>query len=414
MNRIKNITVKQDLPIYLRFVYFIYFFTLFNRDLRYTQVIWYSANIVTLLASFWRIVSTQGLKIKLNFYANWIIFFAGWGLLSYVWAISVDDVIDASKTVILSYTVFYFIYECITGKECLVSLLRIILCSAVATSLWILSLTNIYAVIFEGARLGYETTGVNWNANDIGLFASKAALIAMAVVYEHKGKYIAKVMLAIVSLIVLLSGSRKAIIIFALYVLLFSIFKSKKGRLLNSLIAFSVIIVLTLFVLKNVYLYNLIGRRIVSMINGLFLGGTTENSFNEHSILITAGIMFFRKSPIIGYGLMNFHVLFHRIYPWNYSAHNNYVELLVDLGIIGFVLYYSIEVYIVGRFIKKRIYSESTDALIVFIMLICDFLSQIACVTYDDPACTMLIMLGMASIKTSQGREETMCMEVLR
>ena len=61
--------------------------------------------------------------------------------------------------------------------------------------------------------------------------------------------------------------------------------------------------------------------------------------------------MFYEK-PILGYGINNFvSKIGQRIGVWTY-AHNNYYEILADLGIVGFLIYYSYYIYLMASLFR--------------------------------------------------------------
>ena len=71
------------------------------------------------------------------------------------------------------------------------------------------------------------------------------------------------------------------------------------------------------------------------------------------------------ENPLLGYGLNNYH-LFH----WSgVYSHNNYIEVLVSLGIIGFIIYYSIFINSATVLIKKREYLKPIHFLLAFSIL---------------------------------------------
>ena len=82
----------------------------------------------------------------------------------------------------------------------------------------------------------------------------------------------------------------------------------------------------------------------------------------------------FKENPLFGIGLMNFK---------NYSkinTHNLHVEFLihlVELGIIGFIIYFNFIISIYKRIRKKIKYSNSKKPLILFFT----FLSILFCGT---------------------------------
>ena len=72
-------------------------------------------------------------------------------------------------------------------------------------------------------------------------------------------------------------------------------------------------------------------------LNNLITGnGVVDTSSQTRLRLIEIGLDIWKKYPIGGTGINTFYV---SSSTGNY-AHNNFVELLADIGIIGFVIYY--------------------------------------------------------------------------
>lgn len=66
-------------------------------------------------------------------------------------------------------------------------------------------------------------------------------------------------------------------------------------------------------------------------------GTSNDLSVASRYKMIEFGLNCFRESPIVGHGID----AFKNLYPYKEAyAHNNYIELLVDVGIIGLIIYY--------------------------------------------------------------------------
>lgn len=111
--------------------------------------------------------------------------------------------------------------------------------------------------------------------------------------------------------------------------------------------------------------------------------------------LIAWGMEWFREKPWTGHGMDNYRMVLHQYhpdYPLSYYAHNNYVELLVDGGIIGLILYYWNYVAVFIRGIKYRKNIEKND--MVFIgMLLALMINEYGLVSYYDKYIQILFAL---------------------
>ena len=94
--------------------------------------------------------------------------------------------------------------------------------------------------------------------------------------------------------------------------------------------------------LNNPYLYGIVGNRMESLINQLLgnqvmIKGSSSYLREEYR---HAAILGWMESPIWGHGYDSFHFYNAIVNGHNVYSHNNYTELLYNLGVIGFAVYY--------------------------------------------------------------------------
>ena len=201
--------------------------------------------------------------------------------------------------------------------------------------------------LFTDERIGGSFTG---NSNTFALFMMVAFFFTswLFLYYEkNKHKRIITGMIMIMDLItVLLSGARKSVIACMIYIVILFLYKQdKKGR--RHFIRNIILIALVLFyvwklMLNNPYLYNVVGNRMESLINQLLgnqvlIKGSSSYLREEYR---HAAILGWMKSPIWGHGYDSFHFYNAIVNGHNVYSHNNYTELLYNLGVIGFAVYY--------------------------------------------------------------------------
>ena len=101
--------------------------------------------------------------------------------------------------------------------------------------------------------------------------------------------------------------------------------------------AIGMITVLNHFSERNDAIYVSMNR--LTSIFDIIKGSSDDLSVNSRSKMVSFGMTCFMEKPLLGHGIDAFKSL----YPLKEAyAHNNYVELLVDTGIIGLILYYSL------------------------------------------------------------------------
>ena len=142
-------------------------------------------------------------------------------------------------------------------------------------------------------------------------------------------------------------------------------------------------------------LYDLGGNRIESFLNSLN-GGETDGSTSFRIHMIEWGIEWFHNRPYFGHGLMNYKALLGTMGTWAGTegtyAHNNYIELLVDVGIVGTVIYYSLYASLLFKGIRK-IKERNLTRLILLGLLVAILISEYGLVTYYDKSIQAVLVL---------------------
>ena len=175
------------------------------------------------------------------------------------------------------------------------------------------------------------------------------------------------------------TGSRKGLIILAVScVFLINILNKKSKKVVYGIIAIGLII-LTYFLTKNVpALYEVIGSRMEELFNLILNKSVNDASINTRMTLIKIAVDFIKAQPIFGYGLDAFRI----IGPWEIVSDNNYLDILVSSGIIGFIIYYSYVLLVLYDY--WRIKKKSNICKIFFFVFILNLIMEYAQVTYFE------------------------------
>ena len=201
--------------------------------------------------------------------------------------------------------------------------------------------------------------GVNYNH-----FTTQFALVLCVVLfmayYINRLYYIPA---AFIVLNILVSGSRKVLIASAIMFLFMYLISSKSGSL-GKRIRTAVVIVVILgagiwFILNNSFLNDLIGQKTMVALREMFymdVDKDTDYSVYQRAELMKTALEVFRSHPIIGVG----YYCFLNYNEWQLYAHNNYLELMADLGLVGLLAYYSFYITNIFRFLGINI---SVDGL---------------------------------------------------
>lgn len=249
---------------------------------------------------------------------------------------------------------------------------------------------KISAISF-GSRLGADLSGnVNTVATNIGIMLVPTTYLLFL---PHNKKISLIINWGIVllgTLCMILTGSKKGLLVLVIIFVMYFVIIKKPIKYLM----FPLLLLIFVYAIFNVqFLYDTIGFRVVDMLATLEIGTsvTAAQSTAIRDSMIKEGLRSFWNHPFFGGG-MNY---FQFINNTRYYSHNNYVELLNNMGIVGLILYYGpfINVFIkLIHSIKKRLLNEETRKLYVFLVayLSVKFILDWAMVSYTA-LCTFTI-----------------------
>ena len=259
--------------------------------------------------------------------------------------------------------------------------------------LWI----NTPLFLWGTTRVG-ETIG--YNPNTIGLVLSLSSVLSFYLFNQNRNKQYLFVML-LLGFASLFSGSRKAFAILIIGVFLLSIVSAsnKKQFFISIIIGVLLLSLLLYLTLKWEPLYQVIGKRVESLVQGLD-GGTTDSSTSTRFDMISTGLQYFIQKPFFGYGLGNYRF----ISGYNTYSHNNYTELLVSFGLFGTVLYYSMHLYILGKgifLITEKGFRQNFAVLSCIVVGII-MLMDLGMVSYYEEFTQLLIAVSFVSLQKAR------------
>lgn len=241
-------------------------------------------------------------------------------------------------------------------------------------------------LVFSGKIERYSS--ITNNANGLA-FQLLLGVIATLFFY-HKEKFIYKILVAIgvgvLMYYIAISGSRKSSAAFLLVIAAWVFFSFRTKKMLQ--------LAVTLFLLLlagGSYLYAILEDTAVFQRVSYLEDDTSATDIRK--ILYREAFGLFQSYPFFGVGLANFQ---------EYSvsglyAHSNYMELLADTGLIGFLLFYSIY-FLVWRNSDKMVKLFDGDEKVLFlsglnkIILILFLVIGAGAVQYDNIAHWILLL----------------------
>lgn len=216
-------------------------------------------------------------------------------------------------------------------------------------------LSGFFTQMMSGNRMGREIT----NENTYGMAFSQALIIAYYY-YLKKGNKIHLASIAMFIIFALSSGSKKALLMCVVGVVGMSLFYYGFRKIWKTLLVVAVIAVAGYYILQ-LPLFSVINDRLTS-----YFSGELNKSDQNRIEYIGLGIQLFKERPIAGWGLQNFRY----VSGSGAYSHNNFIELLVSTGIIGFSMYYSLYIIAGWTMLKQFIRQKKTEILALLILML--------------------------------------------
>lgn len=318
-------------------------------------------------------------------------------LASHYWALSYND--SVRKVVLLAQMLILLLLIC----QVLLSIKQIemvvfgIAIAGVALFMYgvmLYGLEYIYYSVLTGERLGKEIS----QENTMGRLASIAVIVWVCYGIEKKN-YLYFIFMLMPFLMVLASGSRTAVAILLLGIIITVIAKIGSEKSYKFLLIIPIVAV-SLYLVLQLDIFDAIKLRYFSLYSATTVG---EGDGAMRINMMKWGIEWFKESPIWGYGIGNYGQLLANKIGWGTYAHNNFIELLVGVGIIGFSLYYSVYTYIFYNLYLLMKKNEKM-AITLFVLLFTWTCSEVGAVNYTSKMTYVLIGICIAYIRLSKTR----------
>lgn len=317
------------------------------------------------------ILFTRKVTFEKN-YIIWIVSFLSFSLLSVIWTIDTKVTLYVFKNIlpILSVSMLIMIYY--RNEKDVYNLLNLFYACSIILCLYVILLTDTSSFAGRGEGL-FD----GWNLNSIavdlclGLFSG---FIWNRRCGNAKTWFILMVVSLLAIYVLMLSGSRRALLIFSLLSLLSFWFLFKTPFLYRIAIIVVVLSCVLILVFSGVF-YETMGARIEEAAN--ILGGDKSGD-NSRVFLLFWGIDWFLEKPLLGHGINCFRVLSNQTPMFagkNFYAHNNYIELLVGVGIIGLIIYYSFLIRLLLISYSQKSYLGKVSVVLIITILFSDFFS---------------------------------------
>lgn len=354
------------------------------------------------LAIFYMLGSRKS-EINVAF-TKWVVFFFFFCTLSLAWSVSIKDSTFVLSRMIKNIAFAYYIVLYVRSFR---ELSNVLLAFYISSVIFLVFLFSVMDVSMLGTdrfarTMADEEYLEKYNSNYIagqfvmaiyfGFFLFWRLLnVSKFYRYIHIG-------LTIVMLyVIFVSGSRMSLIVLAIPLIVFNL--GRKNVIKGFLYSVIAVVCLYFVVMKIPVFYDILGTRVEDAFNVLINNeqGTEDVS---RLYLIEIGWNKFWESPIWGYGINCFRVFSNRSFLFsgkNYYAHNNYAELMVDVGLLGLFIYYYFAHWYLYK--KYKVIKDEGVKKVLLVLLTVIVISDLAWVSYYGFISQMLLCVAFAVAK---------------
>jgi len=347
-----------------------------------------------------------GRKIYINNFLIIYFIFTVFAMVSSIYAIDSSTALQKAITLFLIFILIFSLANYIYKKNNIKKMLDYFSFAGVISSIYILFSSDLSNIKRYGEELG--------NVNSVGIIIGISTLILIYnLLFENKNVHINILLILLNLTVILMTGSRKAIIFITVCTFLM-IFINSKYDIFKKIKTTFLLIITVYFIYNLIYinetLYKIIGVRLENLIEFLNGNGTSEGSINVRSDMIKYGFNWFLENPIIGYGIDNYRFLYSRqLGTFPTYSHNNYIELMVGLGSIGTILFYSSHIIVLfslyNNIRKKKGNVNSYESLFIGIIFSYLILST-GMVYYYEKHISILLLMGSMLYDLSKKQEK--------
>lgn len=305
-------------------------------------------------------------KIKTNPIIIAYTLFTIFALSSSLWAISFDLASYRSLQLFLIVINLIVLYNLMINFDLKTSFMKGVLLGSFVNHVLAIGLIT---VPFE-TWMAWRYMGTTGNPNALAIIMLASIFVSIIYLIDDATKknwfyYYQYINILFALYVILLTVSKKGTL-FASVLFLFYIaisLRSKKG--IGRIVILGIVASIAIYYFVDINQINEYLELTVKRFNAFSSQLSSETEFGSTGIrkrLIDFGLVTLQDKPLFGYGMDNFRVLA----KGGFYSHNNFIELLVDVGLIGFTLFYSIYVYLLFMVAKM----PKGDLKILFIIFI--------------------------------------------
>ena len=344
-------------------------------------------------------------KIKINKMIIWMLCFLVYGMVTLLYSPSKSITSGQYYYSLICFVIILFLSQVEINKKTLYIISWTYSLSAPLLTVLLILTGNITDTT---GRLGNEVFG---NANTLAMLLMVAAMNSLfLIVYNDKigGKIVLLAGVVLDYYAMFLSGGRKFVVVpvvFLYILLLCKTYGKKRKRLLQYTILIAIIVfVLYQIIMKVPLFYEVIGVRMEGLFSFFSNTHKLDASAEVRRLLINKGMERWFSSPIWGYGFDSFKYYNRSTLGGFYYSHNNYVELLHNMGLIGFVVYYYFYYWIIKNALKNKqmpVYARALSVSTIVSLLVFEY----GAVDYSSVPIMIMLFIAFTVQKAKDEQE---------
>lgn len=351
----------------------------------------YFQMISIILIPVFTVFFMTGATIKRNslFAGKWYLYFVIYIIISFTWAVFKDTSSGVFEVIIRNVPYIICLDLYCNSKKNTDRMIDIMLIAITLFAVYLIAITPVstWGTLSVGDAIGQQR-------NFIGQVGALAAVIGYVLLLNNRKKiYLVPIVLGY--FIAIISGSRKAFVMFPIGVVLYLLTEKSAKKKVRYLLILALIGLLFLFVYSSsAFMQEIFGTRMLA----LFDDSIVDKSIMDREYLGAVALQMFKEKPILGWGCDNVRSYLISIgFKLEVYAHNNYLELMADYGIVGLVLYYSFYVKAIYQAIKNGL-DDKYDKLIFVVLLVC-MVMEYGSVNYQRNTYLYIIAIVCSSLK---------------
>ena len=302
--------------------------------------------------------------LYLPLHSIWYGLFVVLSIVSSIWAQSfATTILPLSKMIQILFLTNCLIQH-VRTQERLEQYIRVMMAASLFLIVYLLVRTP-----FSQWFSGFLGHGTGYNTNDIGLSVAICVLLSF---YEAhvRGRRICYALTALSLFAVILTSSRKGVLMSIFGVILIAVFNYRARKYMLRVLCILAGMVLLVFLIYQIPpLYRAIGMRIDAMLSYFLEDQAVDYSISLRRYFIDIAKSILREHPFFGIGLNNFSYYVRSYGTTLTYCHNNYWEIAAGLGIVGLVTYYWFYLYLFLRLSRQVLDGHKSALLFTALML---------------------------------------------